>query len=75
MARNRERFSSQADPKLMAALRALAKQDGRQFEDALEDAMHNYIEARTPQNVRPTVMAHFQASLEKNRELGKLLAE
>ena len=56
-------------------MRALAKRDGRQFEDVLEDAMHGYIEARTQEKVRPAVMAHFQASLEKNRELVRLLAK
>ena len=52
-----------------------AKQDGRQFEDVLEDAKRGYIEAHTQEKVRPAVMAHFQASVAKNRKLGMLLAE
>ncbi len=75
MAKPRERFSSQADPGLLAALRSLAKQDGRQFQAVLEDAMREYIESRAQEKPRSAVMAHFQASLEKNRELAKLLAE
>ena len=52
-----------------------AKQDGRQFEDVLEDAKRGYIEAHTQEKVRPAVMACFQASVAKNRKLGMLLAE
>ncbi len=75
MTTRRERFSSQADADLLADLRTLAKQDGRPFEDVLEEAMLVYIAARDQSVPRASVMAHFRASLEKNRELGKLLAE
>ena len=75
MAIQREKFSSQANPKLLASLRALAKRDGRHFQAVLEDAMREYIESRAQEKPRAAVMAHFQASLEKNRELAKLLAE
>ena len=75
MAKPREKFSSQADPELLATLRALAKQDGRHFQDVLEDAIREYIESRIKDEPRVAVMAHFQASLEKNRELAKLLAD
>ena len=75
MVTRRERFSSHADPELLAALRALAKQDGRHFQDVLEDAMRDYIDSRAQEKPRAAVMAHFQASVEKNRQLAKLLAE
>ena len=75
MAKPREKFSSQADPELLATLRALAKQDGRHFQVVLEDAMRDYIESRAQEKPRAAVMAHFQASVEKNQRLGKLLAE
>ena len=75
MAKPREKFSSQADPDLLASLRALAKQDGRHFQAVLEDAMCDYIESRAQEKPRAAVMAHFQASVEKNRQLAKLLAE
>ena len=75
MAKPREKFSSQADPDLLTTLRALAKQDGRHFQDVLEDAMREYIESRAQEKPHSAVMAQFKASLEKNRELAKLLAE
>ena len=34
-----------------------------------------YIESREKSKVRPEVMAHFRASLERNRHLGELLAK
>ena len=75
MQTKRGRFSSQADVDLLAALRTLAKQDGRPFEYVLEEAMRVYTASRDQSVPRASVMAHFRASLEKNRELGKLLAE
>ena len=75
MAAQREKFSSRADPNLLASLRALAKQDGRHFQAVLEDAIRDYIESRAQEKPRTAVMAHFQASVERNHRLGKLLAE
>jgi len=70
-----QKFSSQADPELLTALRTIAKQDGRHFQAILEDAMRDYIEARRQDKPRAEVMAHFRASVEKNRRLGELLAK
>ena len=75
MSTKMQKFSSQADSELLAALRAIAKQDGRHFQAILEDAMRDYIEARRLDKPRTAVMAHFRASLEKNRRLGELLAK
>ncbi len=71
----REKFSSQADPELLAAMRRAAREQGRHFQSVLEDAMRDYLEKSTQARVRPEVMAHFRASLERNRRLGELLAE
>ena len=72
---SREKFSSQASPELLAAIREIAQQDGRHFQAVLEDAMSSYIEAREQQKVRAEVMAHYRASLERNRKLYELLAQ
>ena len=71
----REKFSSQASPELLSKMREIARSDGRHFQAVLEDAMSNYIESREGQKVRPEMMAHFHASLERNRRLGELLAK
>ena len=74
MAARREKFTSETDAELLSALRELAKQDGRHFRDVLEEAIQSYLEARNQEKPRAVVMAHFQASVEKNRKLGKMLA-
>ena len=71
----REKFSSQASPELLAKMREIARTDGRHFQSVLEDAMREYLDNRTQQKVRPEVMAHFYASLERNRRLYELLAQ
>jgi hypothetical protein len=71
----REKFSSQASPNLLSALREIAREEGRHFQAVLEDAMSSYIEAREQQKVRPQVIAHYRASLERNRKLYELLAQ
>ena len=70
-----EKFSSQASPELLAKMREIARKEGRHFQAVLEEAMRDYIESNAQNKVRPEVMAHFQASVEKNRRLGELLAK
>lgn len=71
----REKFSSQAAPELLAAMREIARTEGRQFQAVMEDAMRSYLETKTQEKVRPEVMAHLRASIERNRLLGELLAD
>ena len=71
----REKFSSQVDPALLAQMRAIANEDGRQFQAVLEDAFRTYIEGREQRKIRPEVMAHARASMERNRELLELLSQ
>ena len=71
----REKFSSQAEPELLSKMREVAQIEGRHFQSVLEDAMRAYLDNKAQQNVRPEVMAHFYASLERNRRLGELLAD
>ena len=71
----REKFSSQVSPELLSAMRDLARSEGRHFQAVLEDAMQEHLESKARQKVRPDVMAHFRASLERNRTLYELLAQ
>ena len=71
----REKFSSQVDPELLAGMRKIASDEGRQLQAVLEDAFAAYIEGRAQRKVRPEVMAHARASMERNRELLELLAQ
>ncbi len=75
MVARREKFSSQASPELLQGMREIARNDGRQFQAVLEDAMRDYIASKTQENVRPEVMAHYRASVERNRLLAELLSQ
>ena len=75
MAQTRKKFSSQASPELLDALRAAAREEGRHFQAVLEDAMRGYLEAKARETVRPEVMERFRASVERHRLLGELLAQ
>ncbi len=75
MVATRQKFSSHAPPELLAAMREIARKEGRQFEDVVEDAMWEHLKSKLGPDVRPEMMAHFYASLERNRRLAELLAE
>ena len=70
-----EKFSSQAAPELLSAIREIARQEGRHFQEVLEHAMQAYLEDKARQQVRPEAMSHYRASVERHRRLYELLAE
>jgi predicted transcriptional regulator len=71
----REKFSSQAAPEVLAALREIAHSQGRQLQAVLEEAMRDYIDRQ--QNARPRrhAMEAFAASLEEFDSLYRELAK
>ena len=71
----REKFSSQATPEVLAALRQIAEAEGRQFQAVLDDAMREYIERRQKERPRQHVMASFASSLEEFDNLYRELAK
>lgn len=75
MALKREKFSTQAEPHLLAEMRRIAQSQGRQFQSIIEEAFTDFIDKQKQGKSRPHVMAQFQASVEKNDELGRLLAQ
>ncbi len=75
MALSREDFSTEADPFLLAELRRIAAEEGRQFQALVEEALRDLIEKRRNQSPRAHVKAHFAASIERNKVLGHLLAQ
>lgn len=70
----RVKFSSQASPELLSAMRKIARQEGRHFQAVLEDAMRSYIENKEQETLRPEVMAHYRTSVQRHRRLYELLA-
>ena len=78
-----ETLSVKIAPETLSALQDMAESDGRRVEDVAEDAMAAYVERRNGggrvrnanPNIRPHVMAHFEASMARNSELLKKLAQ
>ena len=75
MSTAREEFTSQAAPGLLEEMRKIARKEGRQFQDVLEEALRGYIESKAQDGVRPEVRALYQASVERHRRLYELLAQ
>ena len=71
----REKFSCQAAPEVLAALRQIAESEGRQFQTVLDEALRDYIERHQKERPRRHVMAAFAASLEELDSLYRELAK
>jgi hypothetical protein len=69
----REKFSSQASPEVLLALRQIAEVQGRQFQAVLDEAMRDYIDRQQKTRPRRHVMASFASSLDEfDRLYGEL---
>ena len=75
MPQTREKFATQVDGALLADLRGLAKQEGRQIQALVEEAMAGLIEQRRQGAIRPHVMNAYQKSHARYASLYKNLAE
>jgi hypothetical protein len=71
----REKFSSQAAPEVLAALRQLAEAQGRQFQTVLDEAMRDYLNRHQTERPRKHVMASFASSLGEFDSLYRELAK
>lgn len=71
----REKFSSQAAPDVLLALRKIAESQGRQFQAVLDDAMRDYIDRQQKERPRRHVMAAFASSLDEFDNLYRELAK
>jgi hypothetical protein len=72
---SRKKFSSQASPDVLAALRRLAASEGLQFQAVLEDALRDYLERQQRDRPRQHVMSAFALSLDEFDPLYKDLAK
>jgi hypothetical protein len=70
----REKFSSQAAPEVLAALRQIAESEGRQFQSVLDEALREYIDRRQSRHPRRHVLGAFASSLDEFDPLYRELA-
>lgn len=74
-ARRREKFTTRVDSEILAAVRSLARSEGRQLQTLMDEALADLIEKRRGSRPRARVMAVYQASHERYAPLYKKLAE
>ena len=71
----REKFSSQAAPEVLEALRRIAESEGKQFQAVLDEAMRDYIDRHQNQRPRRHVMEAFAESVKEYDDLYRELAK
>lgn len=74
MSKAREKFATQVDSEILASIRALAKDEGRQLQALIDEALSDLIEKRKTGRLRAHVMGAYLASHNKYGELYKKLA-
>ena len=71
----REKFSSQAAPDVLLAIRRIAESQGRHFQAVLDDALRDYIDRQQRERPRRQVMDAFASSLDEFGHLYRELAK
>jgi protein-disulfide isomerase-like protein with CxxC motif len=71
----RKKFSSQATPEVLAALRRIAESQGRQFQAVLDDALRDYIDRQQTESPRRHVLEAFASSVQEFDSLYNELAK
>jgi hypothetical protein len=75
MPKSREKFATQVNTKVLAAVRDLAEKEGRQIQALVEEALADLVDKHRNGRPRPHLMAAYLASHEKYGPLYKKLAE
>ncbi|MER0215697.1 MAG: hypothetical protein DU481_05765 [Nitrosomonas sp.] len=71
----REKFSSQAAPEVLSALRKIAESEGRPIQEILDEALREYIERKEKGQPRRQTMDAFAQSLSEFDQLYRELAK
>jgi hypothetical protein len=71
----REKFATQVNSYILAAVRSLAEKEGRQLQVLVEEALADLLDKRKKATPRAHVIGAYLASHEKYASLYKKLAE
>ena len=71
----KQKFSSQLDADLLAEIRTISAEEGRQLQSVLDEALTEWLERKRGLRPRPEVIAHLKDSMARNRSLFRRLAE
>jgi len=75
MAETKEKFATQVDRTLLKELRGIAREEGRQIQALVDEAIEDLLEKRRQAAARPHVMAAYQSSHARFALLYKKLAQ
>ncbi|MBI1385428.1 MAG: hypothetical protein GC150_11005 [Rhizobiales bacterium] len=73
--KQRQKFATQVDPDLIEAVRDIAREEGRQVQTLIDEALADLVEKRRLSKPRKHVMAAYRASIASHGKLYKKLAE
>ena len=71
----KEKFASQASPELLAAMRQLAEEEGKQFQALLDEVMREFLERRNANKPRQHVVEALGLSIQEFDSLYQKLAK
>jgi len=71
----KEKFATQVSSAILAELRTLAHDEGRQLQALVDEALADLIEKRKNSRPRQHVMSAYHASHEKYAQLYRMLAK
>ncbi len=75
MSIHREKFSTQMDAKLLADLRRVAKQEGRQLQSLIEEAVQRLVEEKDNLRSNANVVSKAQSIMDKYSDALEYLAK
>jgi hypothetical protein len=73
MSQPKQKFSSQAEAKLLKAVRKLAKEEGRPLQSLIDEALRDLIDKKRGEKPRNDVMKAYQESLKQYDSVYKCL--
>jgi hypothetical protein len=73
--KQRQKFATQVDPDLLEAVRGIAREEGRQVQALVDEALADLVEKRRLGKPRKHVMTAYHASHQRFGKLYKKLAE
>lgn len=71
----REKFATQVNSEILTKVRSIARNEGRQLQALVEEALVDLVEKRKNARPRAHVMAAYLSSHDKYRELYEKLAK
>lgn len=69
------KFATQADPKVLEEVRAIAAKEGKQLQAVIDEALRDFIDKRRRGKPRPEILTAFGESLAEYDALYRELAK